>query len=217
MELATPGEGKWFVASTYDFHDASKLVSGSSSVPNSTGRDRTSSILMLEPSRRLDDAMVILEYSPVTISVFSRNAFSLGLGAQLPIGEDDARSGSIMLAEDMQPSTGAFGSIIWMYAARTLNEPATTRLYANASYTNNGENDRDYQFAHEVRASLGFRYKTQSPWGFNVEMSYRQTKRDKRASTSIPNTGGEWLEIIPAVQCNLNDSMAVRASVTQNK
>jgi len=241
MELATPGEGKWFVASTYEFHDASKLVSGSSSVPNSTGRDRTSSVLMLETSRRLfgklsfsallsavkhdrkvggehvsasglGDAIIMLKYSPVTLSVFSRNAFSLGVGARLPIGEDDAKSGSIVLAEDMQPSTGAFGSIIWMYAARALNEPATARLYANASYTNNGENDRDYQFGNEARASLGVGYKTQSPWGFNVELLYRQAKRDKRASTSIPNTGGEWLDIIPAVQYNLNDSMALRAS-----
>lgn len=241
MELVTPGEGKWFVASTYEFHDSSKLVSGSSGVPNSTGRDRTSNILMLETSRRLfgklsfsamisavkhdrkvggahdsasgmGDAIVMLKYSPVTISAFSRNAFSLGVGARLPLGEDNATSDGIVLAEDMQPSTGAFGSILWVYAAHALNEPATARLYATASYTNNGENDRNYQFGHETRASLGIGYKTQSPWGFNVELLYVQTKRDKRASTSIPNTGGEWLNIIPSVQYNLNESMALALS-----
>ena len=53
MELATPGEGKWYVAGTYEFHDASELVSGSTTIPDATGRDRTSEVLMIETSRRL--------------------------------------------------------------------------------------------------------------------------------------------------------------------
>jgi len=241
MELATPGEGKWFLAGTYEFHDVSELVSGSSSVPDTTGRDRTSEALILETSRGLfgkfsfsalvstvkhdrtvggvkdsasglGDAIVMLKYSPLSISLYSRNAFSLGVGARLPIGEDDATSGDIVLAEDLQPSIGAFGGILWIYAARALNEPANARIYANATHTNNGENDRDYQFGNETTASIGASYQTQSPWGFNVELMYRQTERDKRASSTIPNTGGEWLDIIPAVQYHITDSMALRAS-----
>lgn len=241
MESATPGEGKWFVASTYEYHDASQLVRGSSTVPNSTGRERTTEVLLLETSRRLvgrlsfsalistvkhdrsigdfhdsasglGDAIVILKYSPVSISPFSRNAFSAGLGVRLPLGEDDAESGGIVLAEDMQPSTGAVGSIVWLYAARALNEPATARLYANATYTNNDDNDRFYQFGHETTASFGASYQTQSPWGFNAELLYRQTERDKRALSTIPNTGGEWLDFVPAVQYHVNESLALRAS-----
>jgi len=242
MELATPGDGKWFLASTYEYHDASELISGSSSVTDSTGRDRTSEVLMLETSRRLfgkisfsallstvkhdrtvggvhdsasglGDAIIMLKYSPVSITPFSRNAFSAGIGARLPIGEDDAMSsGGIVLAEDLQPSTGASGNIIWMYAARALNEPATARIYANATYTNNDDNDRFYQFGHETTASFGASYQTQTPWGFNAELLYRQTDRDKRASSSIPNTGGEWLDLVPAVQYHINESLAVRAS-----
>jgi hypothetical protein len=242
MELATPGDGQWFLASTYEYHDASDLVSGSSSVTDTTGRDRTTEVLMFETSRRLvgklsfsalistvkhdrtvggvhdsasglGDAIVLLKYSPMTISPFSRNAISAGVGVRLALGEDDATSSSgIVLAEDMQPSTGAFGSMVWFYAARALNEPATARLYASATYTNNDDNDRNYQFGNETTASFGASYQTQSPWGFNAELLYRKTERDKRASSTIPNTGGEWLDFVPAVQYHVNESLALRAS-----
>ncbi len=241
MQLATPGGGKWFLAGSYEYHDASELVSGSSTVPDSTDRDRTSEVLMFEVSRGLwdkvsfsaliaavrhdrtvggihnsasglGDAIVVLKYSPTSISLYSRNAFSMGIGARVPLGEDAATSGGIVLAEDMQPSTGAFGGLVWIYAARALNEPASARIYFNATYMNNGENDRDYQFGHETTASVGAGYQTQSPWGFNVELLYRHTERDKRASVDIPNTGGEWLDIIPTVQYHISDSMALSAS-----
>jgi len=241
MELATPGDGKWYLASTYEYHDLSQLVSGSSEIPDTTGRDRTSEALIIEASKGLTqkfslsmlvagvkhdrtvggehdgasgpgDAMVMLKYSPVAISLYSRNAFSLGAGARLPVGENDATSNGVVLAEDLQPSTGAYGGILWAYAARALNDSTAARLYASASYVANDENDRQYRFGDEVTASIGTSYQTQSAWGFNAELLYRQTSRDQRAGVSIPNTGGEWLDFIPAVQYHINDSMAVRLS-----
>lgn len=241
MELATPGDGKWFLASTYEFHDASKLVSGSSSVPDQTGRDRTTQALIIEASKGLTeklsfsallsavnherivggvrddvtgmgDAILMLKYSPASVSLYSRNALSFGIGGRLPVGEDDASAGGITLAEDLQPSTGAFGAIAWAYAARSLNESASARVYANFSYTNNDANDRDYQFGDETTLSLGASYQTQSPWGFNAELLYRSTERDKRAGSSIPNTGGQWLDLVPAAQYHVNEKMALRAS-----
>ena len=241
MELATPGEGKWFLASTYEFHDASELVSGSSTVPDETGRDRTSEALVLELSRGLGqhfsisamlaavlhdrtvggvhdqarglgDAIVMFKYAPASISLYSRNAVSFGVGAQLPLGEDTATSDGIVLAEDLQPSSGAYAGLLWAYAARALNEQRSARLYASASYTRPGENDRDYRFGQSTTISLGAAYQTQSPWGFNLEFLYRHAERDARAGTRIPNTGGEWLDLVPAVQYHLNETMALRAS-----
>lgn len=241
MELATPGDGRWFLASTYEFHDISDLVSGSSSVADGTNRDRTSEALILEVSKGLTeklsmsailsavkhdrtvggvrddvtgigDSILMLKYSPADVSLYSRNALSFGIGARLPIGEDDASSDGIVLAEDLQPSTGAFATIAWAYAARSLNESGSARIYANFSHTNNDDNDRNYQFGHETSASFGASYQTQTPWGFNAELVYRSTERDKRANATIPNTGGEWLDIVPAVQYHVTEKMALRAS-----
>jgi hypothetical protein len=241
MELASPGEGKWFLASTYEYHDVSDLVSGSSTIPDLTGRERTSQALVLEASRGLSarwsasmlisavdhdrtvgtsrttssglgDAIVMAKYSPLKISLYSRNELSFGLGARLPIGENDASQNGIILAEDMQPSTGAYGGVVWAYVARSLNEPATARLYANTTYMNNGKNDREYRFGHETTASIGFSYQTQSAWGFNTELLYRHTIRDKRNGTEIPNTGGQWLDFVPSAQYHLNERAALRIS-----
>lgn len=243
MELASPGEGNWLLAATYEFHDLSDLVRGSSSIPDSTSRDRISQALVLEASKGLaknwsvsalmsvvhhertvggfrttssgvGDAIAVIKYSPARISVYSRNELSFGLGARLPIGVDDARQDGIVLAEDMQPSTGAFAGILWVYAARALNESASARLYANASYTNNAKNDREYRFGHETTASFGASYQTQSAWGFNAEILYRHTDRDQRIGNDIPNTGGQWLNFVPSVQYHLNEEMALRASAT---
>ena len=154
----------------------------------------------------------MLKYSPATISLYSRNALSFGIGAQLPLGEDDASRDGIVLAEDLQPSTGAYAGMLWVYGARALNESGGARVYASATFTNNGKNDRDYQFGHSTTASLGAAYQTQSPWGFNLELLYRNADRDQRNGADIPNTGGEWLDLVPAVQYHVNESMALRAS-----
>ena len=241
MQSASPNDGQWFLASTYEFHDLSDLVSGSSSVPDQTGRDRTSQAMILEVSKGLSekwsfsallsaveherdvggvkdsatglgDAIVMFKYSPKTISLYSKNTVSFGIGARLPIGEDDASSQGIILAEDLQPSVGAYGGIAWGYAAHALNESTSARIYGLLTYTYNGDNDRDYQFGHATTASLGGSYQTNTAWGFNLEFLYRHAERDQRAAADIPNTGGQWLDIIPAVQYHINESLALRAS-----
>jgi len=241
MESASPRDSQWFLAGTYEFHDISELVSGSSTVHDGTGRDRTAQAMILEASRGLSekwsfsvllsaveherdvggqrdtvsglgDAVVMVKYSPKTISLYDKSTLSFGLGARLPVGEDDATSQGVVLAEDLQPSTGAYGGIAWIYAARALNDSKGARIYASATHTYNGENDRDYEFGQSTTASIGGSYQTQTPWGFNLELLYRHADRDQRASVDIPNTGGAWVDIIPAVQYHVNESLALRAS-----
>ncbi|MBT8068557.1 MAG: hypothetical protein KJO09_15040 [Gammaproteobacteria bacterium] len=242
MESASPNENQWFLATTYEFHDVSELVAGSSTIPDQTGRDRQSQALVFEISRGLTekwsvsallsavehereisgqldrasgvgDAVVMLKYSPASISVYSKNALSFGLGSRLPIGEDDARSQFTTLAEDLQPSTGAYAGLLWAYYARALNESAGAQVYVSASHTINGDNDRNYQFGDSTSVALGGSYQTQSPWGFGLEILYRHAKRDERNSVEIPNTGGDWLDIVPAVQYHATETLAVKASV----
>lgn len=242
MESASPSSEQWFVSGTFEYHDLGELVSGSSTVPNESGRDRTSEALIFEVSRGLTeklsvtalmaavsherdvggqrdtargigDALAMIKYSHRTISLYDKTSLVFGLGAQLPIGEDDATGQGTVLAEDLQPSTGAFAGVAWIYAARALNESRSARIYANATHTHKGENDRNYQFGHATTVGIGGSYQTQTPWGVGLEVLYRQIKRDKRSGVSIPNTGGNWLEVIPAVQYQVNESLAIKASI----
>jgi len=241
MQLASPLNEQWFLGATYEFHDVSELVAGSSSIPDQTGRDRTSQAFIVELSRGLSekwsfsallsavrhdrevsnisasasglgDAIAMIKYSPRSISLYSDTALSFGLGSRIPVGVDDATFMGVPLAEDMQPSTGAFGGILWAYWAKALNDSKGARIYASASHTQNGENDRDYSFGQETNVVFGGAYQTQTPWGFNLELLYRNAARDQRDSVDIPNTGGEWLDVIPAVQYHISERLAIRAA-----
>ena len=241
MEMASPNNDQWFMGVTYEYHDVSDLVSGSSSVPDTTGRDRTAQAFIVEVSRGLTnnwslsalmsaveherivggvkdrasgigDAVLMLKYAPAIITPYSRNALAFGLGSRIPVGVDDADRSGIILAEDMQPSTGAFGAVAWMYAGRALNQADSARIFANISHTLNGTNDREYQFGHETTIAIGGSYWTQSPFALNLQLLYRHAERDRRNSVEIPNTGGQWLDIVPAIQYHVTDTFAVGAS-----
>jgi len=241
MQMASPNDGQWFLSSTYEFHDVSELVAGSSSIPDQTGRDRTSEALILEASRGINekwsvsvllsavnherevnnnratasglgDAIAMVKYSPKSISLYSNTALTFGIGARIPVGEDSATRLGIPLAEDMQPSTGAYGGMIWAYWAKALNDSKGAKIYASTSHAQNGENDRKYEFGNETTVTLGGSYQTQTPWGFNLELSYRDADRDQRDSVEIPNTGGKWLDVIPAIQYHITENFALKAA-----
>ncbi len=83
-------------------HGASELVSGSSTVRDQTGRDRTSEALVVELSRGLGEK-------------FSFSALLAGVNHERTVGgiSDDVTGlgDAIVLAEDLQPSTGAFAGM----------------------------------------------------------------------------------------------------------
>jgi hypothetical protein len=162
----------------------------------------------------LGDAIVMVKYSPKTISLYSDTALSFGLGARIPVGVDDATRLGVDLAEDMQPSTGAYGGMVWAYWAKALNDSKGARIYVGASHTQNGDNDRKYEFGQDTTVTVGGNYQTQTPWGFNLELLYRKAGRDQRDSFEIPNTGGEWLDIVPAIQYHVTESVALKAAAT---
>ena len=241
MELASPINGQWYLGTTYEYHDVSDLVAGSSSIPDLTGRDRTSEAFVLEASRGitekwsfsallsavdhnrevggirdsasgLGDAILMIKYSPKSISLYSDTTLSFGIGSRIPVGEDNVTRQGVTLAEDMQPSTGAFGGMVWAYWAKAFNDSKGARVYASASYSLNDENRRDYRFGHETTITIGSAYQTQTPWGFNLDLLYRNADRDERNSVVIPNTGGEWLDIVPALQYHISETVALKAS-----
>ena len=238
MQLASPNSGQWYIGTNYEFHDVSDLVAGSSSIPDLTGRDRTSQAFIFEASRGLteqwsisaitasvnhdrqvgsakasttgfSDALVMAKYSLKSITLYSDTALSFGVGARIPIGEDDALLGSIVLAEDMQPSTGAYGHTLWGYWAKALNDSRRTQIYTSVTHTQNGDNDRNYQFGNDTTVTFGSALQTSGPWGFSLELSYRNADRDQRNSVIIPNTGGEWLDLMVAAQHHLSESLAL--------
>ena len=238
MQSSPTNEGEWYIGTTYEFHDVSDLVAGSTTIPDATGRERRSTALVVEASRGLTDkwsismlvsaieheravggefvtgsglgdGMLIAKYAFRNISLYSDSALAVGFGARLAIGADDLTRDGVFLAEDMHPSTGANGGIAWVYWARAMNDSAGTQIYASASYASNGKNFRNYRFGDESIVTFGSTIQTRGRWGFNVELSFRDAERDRRLAGEITNTGGQWLDLNAAVQFRVNEALAV--------
>lgn len=170
-------------------------------------RNVGSSFLGKQKTSGLGDAVVMVRYTPVYITPFSRHEVSLGLGARLPVGKDDA-GGLIAFSEDMQPSTGAPGAIAWASHRYAFNQAGTLSLASSAYYTHNeNQNDREYLFGDEFVAGVGMAHNLTTRFSYSAGLRYRHTTADQRLRFDIPNTGGEWWDFVPAVNYSVTDSL----------
>jgi len=221
IETSAVEKGDLFLNYTVEDHEISDLVSGTSDVPDETGRERNSfsqvisgsyaitdrwsvsallshvrhfrkintSFLAETTSSGLSDSVVLARYTPFAITPFSRHQLSIGAGARIPTGDNDAGTGFI-LSEDMQPGTGAFGGIVWASYSHAFNQAATLQLHVSANYTYNGENDREYRFGHDLYLSTSLSQSVNTWFSWSAGLRYRNAQADQRSGFDIPNTGG---------------------------
>ena len=62
-------------------------------------------------------------------------------------------------------------------------------------------------FGDEFNYALGISQSIGTRFGYSVALRYRTTKADRRFDFEIPNTGGKWLDLIPAVQFAITDRL----------
>ncbi|MEX0964125.1 MAG: transporter [Pseudohongiellaceae bacterium] len=160
----------------------------------------------------LSDAVVLVRYMPSYITPFSRHEVSLGVGVRLPVGKDDA-GGLIVQSEDMQPSVGAQGKILWSSYSYAFNQAATLQLNLSTNYTfNDRENDRNYSFGDEFNFAVGMSQSIGTKFGYSAGLRFRTTDPDERNGFEIPNSGGEWLDFVPAIQYGVTDDLSISLS-----
>ena len=174
-------------------------------------REIGTSFLGKTTSSGLGDSVVLLRYTPVFITPFSRHEVAVGLGSRIPTGDDDYGDGFV-LSEDMQPSTGAFGGIAWTSYSYAFNQAATLQFNASANYTYNGVNDREYRFGHEFNFAMGIGHSIGTRFSYSAAIRYRSTKADQRFGFNIPNTGGKWVDFVPAISYAITDKFRLGVS-----
>lgn len=169
------------------------------------------SIFGSQSASGLGDSVLLARYTPIHTTPFSRHELSFGLGARIPTGEDEA-GGLITLSEDMQPSIGAWGGIVWSGYSFAFNQAATVQFNASANYTYNKENDRNYAFGDDFNFAVGMSHSLGEKFGYAAALRYRKADADQRAGYVIPNTGGQWLDFVPAVQYSVTDDLNIAVS-----
>jgi hypothetical protein len=189
---------RWSFSALTSYVDHSRKI-GTSSIGKTT-------------SSGFGDSVFLARYTPFFITPFSRHEFSVGLGVRIPTGEDNYKTDNgITVSEDMQPSTGAYGTILWSSYSYAFNQAGTLQATVSSNYTWNEENDRRYTFGDEFSFAIGVGQSIGTRFGYSAALRYRATNADRRADFSLPNTGGKWLDFVPAVQYTITDNF--RASL----
>ncbi len=137
----------------------------------------------------------MLQYTPLMFADGRQTEISLGTGLKVPIGHSTAEFIGIA-SEDMQPGTGSWDSLSWIYVSHLLLQIPGFEVFAGASVRFNGTNEREYKVGNEIISLLGVRWNSKRFISYSMYGRYRWAASDLRFSGKVPNTGlalsGSW-------------------------
>lgn len=160
----------------------------------------------------IGDSMLSIQYSPLIYEDQKGLAITIGSGIKVPTGASNVRLVGIA-SEDMQPGTGSWDIILWTFASTRLNFISGLELFTGVSFRFNGENDRDYKFGNGLISSLGLNLTTNGVMDFALFARYRHISGDRRFNALVPNSGGDWIYIVPAVTLKISRHFGLKTEV----
>lgn len=164
----------------------------------------------------LGDGLMLLKFDVIEPSLWSPWSLAVGGGTKIPFGSTSFTRNGLSLNADMQPGTGAWDGVGWLFASRTFRSTNLT-LYSNTSYRRTGTNERftetdDYRFGNELVSALGLSGPLFNRFSFNLNVKYRSVSSDRRNDETLPNTGGKWLSVRPSVAYGLSDRLSLQVA-----
>lgn len=168
-------------------------------------------------TRGIGDGMVLLKYVLHQNTMSAQYQLAVGGGAKIPFGTTSLKDDNIALNLDMQPGTGAWDGILWSYFSKTFAPASTINFFLFNTYRATGtaerfnENDQ-YKFGNELVINTGITDELFSDFSYIAMASYRSTSSDRQNGQEMPNTGGKWVSLEPAIRYQLNPSLSVKVS-----
>ncbi len=147
---------------------------------------------------------------------------SSGLGLKLPIGKHDLKnSQGIVLNADIQPGGNALDYIFMSTISRKFNFRRSFIFSSRFVYRIAGENNEyqkinKYKFGNEFQFFLTVSDQfllLKQVFSANLSVKYRNAKNDLINNNKIPNTGGNWLFLIPKISYNITPNILVNSGV----
>ncbi|MCP5050603.1 MAG: transporter [bacterium] len=163
-------------------------------------------------TRGLGDSMLSIQYTPFRDVGGKSPELSIGGGVKAPTGRDKVELTGVA-AEDMQPGTGSWDVIGWGFLTKRFQFIRGLELFAGASFRVNGTNGRDYRFGNELISSFGARLKTRGLLDYSLHARYRWSDSDKRFGGNVPNTGGNWLYLVPQLTVKAGKNFGFKTEV----
>lgn len=159
----------------------------------------------LDQTSGIGDAVVLGNFALIADPQLP-TTLRLGLGVKVPLGSTtETNDQGIVLNADLQPGSGAWDLLYVLTAIQQLNFRPSLSLSLRAVFRHTGTNSEylgnsAYKFGNEFQAYLGlvdqFLIKSTliNP---SLTFKYRNAQKDTINTNSLPNTGGNWVFIMP--------------------
>jgi len=166
-------------------------------------------------TRGLGDGVFMLYYTYLSNDHLNLTA---GVGPKIPMGPSDLKNeNGITLNADLQPGSGAWDAIFHHRVSMKIQSRPSALLTHLMTYRLTGANDeylgsQIYEFGNEFQMVLGISElrafgNMLSSYGLNFR--YRHARQDRNNHEWIPNTGGQWVFIMPAFSWYAKPNLAL--------
>jgi len=165
----------------------------------------------------LGDGIFLFKYRLVSPEAKPNYSLSIGAGPKIPIGRTDfTNQNGLALSADMQPGSGAWDMMLWSNFERYHIFRKNFNLAAVLTYRNTGKN-KDYFGMQDYRFGNEFTFNLQSSYRFFIRslmldglitFRYRSQREDFVDGQEFPNSGGNFIYIIPGLNYNASTDLA---------
>lgn len=169
-----------------------------------------------EKSSGIGDVAILTKYR-FSKPENARFDFFGGLGMKLATGQTGQENeDGIRLSLDMQPGSGAFDKLFWLYFQKDFQEQRI-RLLASSLFQLTGTFKeynliQEYKVGNSLMSRLGaIKNSTigSQLFDFALEFLFRKNWIDIVENQPIPNTGGQWLFIKPGLIWSYNENLSI--------
>ncbi|MEX2603453.1 MAG: hypothetical protein WD361_04585 [Gracilimonas sp.] len=162
----------------------------------------------------LGDGLVMAKYHLINQDLWNPYQVSIGMGTKIPFATTSLKANNLSLNADMQPGTGAWDGIAWLFASRVLRY-INMNVYFNSSFRYSGTSERfnstdKYRFGNEFVSLAGVTGAMFDRLSFDIQMKFRKTNKDQRNKFKLPNTGGEWLNIKSGIVYQIHEQINIQ-------
>jgi hypothetical protein len=166
-------------------------------------------------TRGIGDAVLMFYYK----YFYNDNLYLvLGAGPKMPTGPSDLRNeNGITLNADLQPGSGAWDAILHHRISMKIKSRPSALLTHMMTYRLTGTNpdylgSQLYEFGNEFQMILGVsEQKTISRYltSYGLNFRYRYAQQDRNNKEWLPNTGGQWIFIVPGFSWYTTPNMSL--------
>ena len=140
----------------------------------------------------------------------------------MPAGRSDfTRNDGIPLNADLQPGSGSWDGIFWgngiyKFGFRPSFNISSTLIYSFKGKNNQYLGSQTYQFGSEIQALISLSDNIllgNKIFDASIIFRYRKALRDRFNELTMPNTGGEWIFIVPSFAYNFSQLLAINTNI----